>query len=262
MTSRRLVEALLVAALVPVGVVAVQRWRDADSEPAPRVVAPVIQRAARPQLGRFTSRQAMEAPSLPAAEAESAQVEHHAQSDMPPMHGRPHGSGAVAERQHAGHMVTARRDGPNQPAETRPRRGGSAGLPGSAPLAATSVAGGGSAASSIAAVEFVGVMQDLTLLKRNDFVADLVRQLKIIVYWKVSGTHAQRLELFTPQGVLYRRIATDFTGTSVTGAGTPVETVLPVGGSWITEHALFGGWRVDVFLDSQPATTASFVLNP
>jgi hypothetical protein len=262
MTGRRLVEALLVAALVPVGVVGVQTWRDAGSEPAPRVVAPVIQRPARPQLGRFTSRQAFDGPSWPAAEAESARAEHHVRSDLPTIHERPHGSAAVAERPHAGHMVVARLDRPGQSAETPSRRGGGAGLPGSNPLAATSMAGGGSAAGSLVAVEFVGVMQDLTLLKRNDFVADLVRQLKIIVYWKVSGNHAQRLELFTPEGVLYRRIATDFTGTSVTGTGTPVETVLPVGGSWITEHSLFGGWRLDVFLDGQPATTASFVLNP
>ena len=221
MTSRRLVEALLVAALVPVGVVGVQSWRDAASEPAPRVVAPAIQRA-RPQLGRSTPRQPMDSPSWPAAEAESTRAEHHVQSDIPTMHGRPHGSVAVAERQHAGHMVRARLDNPRHSAETQPRRGGSAGLPGSSPLAATSSAGGGSAASSIAAVEFVGVMHDLTLLKRNDFVADLVRQLKIIVYWKVSGNHAQRLELFTPDGSLYRRVATDFTGTSATATGTPV----------------------------------------
>jgi hypothetical protein len=261
MTGRRLVEAFLVAALVPVGVVGVQSWRDAGSDPAPRVVNPIIQRTARPQLGRFASRQPMDAPSMPPAEAELARAEQHVPSDVPAMHGRPHDVAALAERPHAGHMMIARLDRPGQGTETLPRRGGSGGLPGSNPAAATSAAAGGSA-SSIAAVEFVGVMQDLTLLKRNDFVADLVRQLKIIVYWKVSGSHAQRLELFTPEGVLYRRIATDFTGTGVTGAGTPVETVLPVGGSWITEHALFGGWRVDVFLDGQPATTASFVLNP
>ncbi len=41
-----------------------------------------------------------------------------------------------------------------------------------------------------------------------------------------------------------------------------VETRLPVGGTWITEHDLFGTWRVEVYLDTgrRTTTTASFVL--
>lgn len=257
MTSRRFVEAILVAVLVPVGVVGVQSWRDAGSEPAPRVVAPAIN-TARPQLGRFTPRRPMETALSPAAEPESSRTQDQAPFDTPTTSGRPHGDIKLAERERAGHMVLARLGSPTPSAERPPLRGGSAGLPG-APSATPG--SGGSAANSLAVVEFVGVMQDLTLLKRNDFVADLVRQLKIIVYWKVTGNHGQRLELFTPDGALYRRVAADFTGTSVTGTGTPVETLLPVGGTWITEHSLFGAWRVDVYLDGQPATTASFVLN-
>jgi hypothetical protein len=253
-----------VAALVPVGVICVQSWRDVGGEPELRVAASAAHMA-RPQLGRFSPRQSVDAGGAPVADAESAPAEDREQSDSPTVHGGPHAGVSVAEMHAAGHMVTASLDTPRQSAERRPRRGGAAaGLPGSSP-AATSAgsgwAGGGSAASGLAVVEFVGVMQDLTLLKRNDFLADLVRQLKIIVYWNVAGKHAQRLELFTPEGVLYRRVATDFTGTGGAWPGTPVETQLPVGGTWITEHSLFGAWRVDVFLDGKPATSASFVLN-
>jgi hypothetical protein len=263
MMTRRVVEALLFAALVPVGVVGVQTWRDAGGEPAPRVVASAIQ-TRRPQLGHTTPRRPGEAAFSATPKPESPRVEPHdaVPSDVPMTQGRPHASINAVERQHIGPLAFARRDGPRPSSESAPQRGGSGGLPaGSSALAAMTSAGGAFAASSLVAVDFVGVMQDLTLLKRNDFVADLVRQLKIIVYWKVAGKHAQRLELFTPDGGLYRRIATDFTGTGVTAPGTPVETQLPVGGSWITEHSLFGAWRVDVYLDGQPATTASFVLN-
>jgi hypothetical protein len=42
------------------------------------------------------------------------------------------------------------------------------------------------------------------------------------------------------------------------------QTLVPVGGTWITEHSLFGDWRVDVFVDREttPAATQRFTLIP
>jgi hypothetical protein len=85
-----------------------------------------------------------------------------------------------------------------------------------------------------------------------------VRALRILVGWQsLSGTHSQRIEIFSPDGSLYQQFSTQF-------AGTPVETRLPVTGSWITQNFLFGAWRVDVFLDSDkmPITSGAFLLTP
>ena len=85
-----------------------------------------------------------------------------------------------------------------------------------------------------------------------------MRALRIIVGWQnLSGTHSQRMELYSPDGSLYQQFPAQF-------AGSPVETRLPVGGSWITQYSLFGAWQVDVFLDRQglPITSGVFVLDP
>jgi hypothetical protein len=107
-------------------------------------------------------------------------------------------------------------------------------------------------------------MQDQQLLERNDFWAPSVRELKINVWWNVAGTQTQRLELFAPDGSLYRRFSTAFDANAATSGNTVVETRLPVGGTWITEYSLYGAWRVDVYLAGQPTlvTSASFILNP
>jgi hypothetical protein len=86
-----------------------------------------------------------------------------------------------------------------------------------------------------------------------------VRDLRILVGWQnLSGSHTQRLELFSPNGVLYQRFTIPFDGSS------SVDTRIPVGGTWITEHSLFGKWRAQVYLDSNrtPIASTNFVLNP
>lgn len=258
MTTRRLVEALLFAALVPVGLIGVQSWR-ASSEPAPPRIAASVIHAARPQLGRSTPRRAMVATAPPVDVEAPALPDDPMHRATPTLHGRPPADPVGAEPQRVAWVTPARPARPIQSEEPRGPRAGGAGLPGSS-TGASGSSGTVAGASSLAVVQFVGVMQDQTLLARDEFVADFVRQLKITVQWKVAGNHAQRLELFTPDGSLYRRIATDFTGVGVASALTPVETLLPVGGSWITEHSLFGTWRVDVYLDGQPATSATFGL--
>ncbi len=120
------------------------------------------------------------------------------------------------------------------------------------------VATGGPAAVPGATIQFVSINNDGSQTGGAEFLGSVIRDLRILVGWQnLSGGHTQRLELFTPDGSLYQRLATSFTGTSV-------EAGLPVGGTWITEHALFGAWRVEVFLDSQqmPITSGVFVLTP
>jgi len=72
----------------------------------------------------------------------------------------------------------------------------------------------------------------------------------------VSGSHRQRLELYAPDGSLYQRLS---------GSVAPnTQTLIPVGGTWITEHSLFGDWRVDVYVDREttPITSRAFTLLP
>lgn len=109
-----------------------------------------------------------------------------------------------------------------------------------------------------ATLQFVAVNNDGTSAGGAAFSGDLVRALRILVAWQnLSGTHSERLELFSPDGSLYQQFSTQF-------AGTPVETRLSVTGTWITQYSLFGAWQVDVFLDSEtmPITSGVFVLTP
>lgn len=86
-----------------------------------------------------------------------------------------------------------------------------------------------------------------------------LRNLKIVVWWTVRGAHTQRIHLRAPDGSLYQRLVRPFdTATSVvTNYGTPVEVVLPVGGTWMTEYSLVGDWQIQVYLDDsrKPAAT-------
>ena len=137
--------------------------------------------------------------------------------------------------------------------------GGSADSGGAGTAAAAGTTGGGTATTTPSAtLQFISVNNDGTSAGGAQFPGNLVRALRILVGWQsLSGTHSQRIEIFSPDGSLYQRYSTQF-------AGTPVETRLPVTGSWITQYSLFGAWRVEVFLDSEgmPITTGVFVLTP
>jgi hypothetical protein len=119
------------------------------------------------------------------------------------------------------------------------------------------------------------------------FSAAALRDLLILVEYRdlAPGRHTQRLHLYAPDGALYQQFATEF---EVEGAGpTPragahpahgpahrdpggppgseqVETRLPVGGTWITQHSLYGTWRVEVYLDQArtPTVYRNLVLSP
>ena len=117
---------------------------------------------------------------------------------------------------------------------------------------------GGAAAVPSATVQFVAVNNDGTSSGGTTFSGELTRALRILVGWQnLSGTHDQRLALFSPDGSLYQQFSIQF-------ADTPVETRLPVSGTWVTQSSLFGAWRVDVYLDSEgmPITSGVFVVTP
>ena len=87
-----------------------------------------------------------------------------------------------------------------------------------------------------------------------------LRDLFIFVTWNLpGGPNTQRVELFAPDGALYQRFSREFTSPTTS---TTTETWVPVSGSWITQHSLFGTWRVEVYLDNgtTPIATSGFVL--
>jgi hypothetical protein len=259
-TPRGRITLLLLAALGLVVLVGVANWREAvQADPAPSV---------RAQLGRSAHARALGVRQAESAEAEpgSAASQPSYQASRATANGaplRPYAASLDARPVRAHGMRIAREadaSGRTRWPETAPFGRGStqaAAVPTSALTSAVEIS---------AIVEFIAVMQDEKLLKQGAFGADFVRDLKIIVWWNVTGTNTQRLELFTPNGALYKQFTAEFDAdaTRVQPSGrAPVETRLPVSGTWITEYSLLGAWRVDVYLGSQrtPTTSASFVLN-
>jgi hypothetical protein len=130
-------------------------------------------------------------------------------------------------------------------------------VPGSSIVPSSSPGGGPVAAT----VQFVGLGQDGGVSPGAAFSGQTLRDLLVDVTWNLpGGSHVQRLELFSPDGALYQRFSAPLDNP---GTATTLETRLPVGGTWITEHSLFGAWRVLVYLDSNatPVATAGFGLS-
>ena len=143
-----------------------------------------------------------------------------------------------------------------------------------------------------ARLNFVGLLQNGRQERGTEFSAESLGDLRIVVHYRdLSGIHhhTQRIELYSPDGSLYKRFSTEFTvaagvakpdkgkehkgkehkgkerkGNDRAGGWESVETRLPVWGTWITQHSLFRAWRVEVYLDRErmPITTGVFVLNP
>jgi hypothetical protein len=117
----------------------------------------------------------------------------------------------------------------------------------------------------LAMVDFIGMSYQGAPMQRADFSVDVLRDLRILVWWNVPGPgHVQRLDLYAPDGALYQRLTATIDETSRGRDGlTLVETSLPVAGTWITQHTLLGAWSADVFLDDgqEPAASASFAIN-
>jgi hypothetical protein len=106
-----------------------------------------------------------------------------------------------------------------------------------------------------ASLAFTGHLQDGTSLSASRFSAASLRDLRIsVTYENASCAQRQRIELRAPDGSLYQRLS---------GGVAPVtETLIPVGGTWITSHSLLGDWRVDVYVDLEtaPIVSRAFVL--
>ena len=127
-----------------------------------------------------------------------------------------------------------------------------------------------------ARIDFVGLRQSMRLVRGEHFSAESLRHLVIAVHYRdlLPGHHTQRLKLYAPSGALYQVLSSEVTLTGGRGQrrgasqkpeeGERVEAVLPVSGTWITEHSLFGAWRVEVWVDREqsPIATGVFVLTP
>jgi hypothetical protein len=257
-----LVALLMIAALVPIGLVGSGKWDTSPSPSSPDLSSAHVPQApaARPQVAHSTN--SLSVKRVPHAEEAPA----------------PSASSKTAQDEPAGYVASAGTalksalsivigapepvPAPAPPRQPEPP----AGLGSSAPPGTLATATPANAFEAPALVQFVGLMQDQQLLERNDFEAQIVREVRINVWWNVGGTQTQRLELFAPDGSLYRRVSASFDANALprTQGRVLVQTPLPVGGTWITEYSLFGAWRVDVYLAGQsaPVTSASFVLNP
>jgi hypothetical protein len=130
------------------------------------------------------------------------------------------------------------------------------GATGGGAAAGAGAGAGVGAGASTTGVQFTGVLHGGSEQAGEQFSAQSLRDLLISVnHANVSAT-TQRIELSTPDGGLYQKFA---------GDATPASQVrVPIGGTWITEHGLFGTWTVRVYLDRQPsaAATGAFLLTP
>ena len=109
-----------------------------------------------------------------------------------------------------------------------------------------------------------GVLNSQRVVQWPSYPVTKLRDLKLVARWYVPGKHVQRLEIVTPDGSLYRRLSEPFRHVITRETGTKVITLLPVGGTWITEYSLLGTWEVRVYMDNArtPVLTQSFVLTP
>ena len=114
-----------------------------------------------------------------------------------------------------------------------------------------------------ARVEFIGVQLNGSEHRGHRFSSARLSDLRILVHWRhlFLNHHRQRLDIHAPDGALYQSLTRLLTARDV---DAPVETVLPVNGTWITRYGLYGTWCVEVFLDDedQPVTHARLVIKP
>lgn len=110
-----------------------------------------------------------------------------------------------------------------------------------------------------AQVEFVGVLLNGEQRASNNFSGAELDDLNVLVQWKnLLQNHAQRVDLIAPDGSLYQSLSRLVTVDDV----APVETRVPVNGSWITRYGLYGSWCVEIFIDqeSAPVTSSRLVI--
>ncbi len=109
-----------------------------------------------------------------------------------------------------------------------------------------------------------GVLNSQRVVQWPSYPLTRLRDLRIVARWYVVGPHVQRLDIVAPDGALYRQFRADFKHITSREDGTRVITVMPVGGTWITEYSLVGTWQVHLYLDNArtPVLTQSFMLTP
>lgn len=103
-------------------------------------------------------------------------------------------------------------------------------------------------------VEFVADQLNGTERRGHAFAGAQLSDLRILVQWRnLFRNHLQRLDIIAPDGALYQSFSKPLTARD---DEAPIETVLPVNGTWITQYGLYGTWCVEVFLDDeeQPVT--------
>ena len=114
-----------------------------------------------------------------------------------------------------------------------------------------------------ARVSFVGVLTNGRNRTGESFPGKDLRELRLVVEWtEVEKVHHQRVELSSPDGALFQRFASTFTGS---GRPVSITTRLPVTGSAITDSGLYGEWCAEVFLDDEDAPIARrrfFLISP
>ena len=103
-------------------------------------------------------------------------------------------------------------------------------------------------------VEFVAAQLNGTERRGHAFAGAQLSDLKILVHWRnLFQNHKQRLDIIAPDGALYQSFSKPLTARD---DEAPVETVLPVNGTWITQYGLYGTWCVEVFLDDDDEPVA------
>lgn len=111
-------------------------------------------------------------------------------------------------------------------------------------------------------VEFIGMLGNGQARHGQQFPGGQLTDLKVLVDWSnLLGNHQQRLDIIAPDGSLYQSVPRPLTARH---DDAPVETLLPVKGTWITRYGLYGAWCVEVFLDQEdkPITSRRLVIAP
>ena len=105
-----------------------------------------------------------------------------------------------------------------------------------------------------ARLSFAGLLKNGRTRVGEHFASGILRELRVIVTWReAEHVHVQRLDLYSPDGSLYQRFTTPFTGRRFPVA---VVTRVPVAGSSIVDSGLYGAWCAEVFLDDDDAPIA------
>jgi hypothetical protein len=118
-----------------------------------------------------------------------------------------------------------------------------------------------------------------------EFSMSAIRDVYIVTIWKqFQDEHTQTLHIYSPDGNLFQKRTVPFSITTklnhrrrkVSGITNPVDVQktrpmkdgqavvvqFPVSGTWVSQHAMIGTWRVDVFhnQESAPSVSGTFTL--